>query len=187
MSDLSEPTHGSGYAIWIGPSQGSAEYEMLRRCIDDIARASRATAFVPHLTLLSGIKGDLATTRENVRSLANSPHPFDVELARVETGETHFQALYLLANPTRELMDANRLAQRACGREKPYDRPHLSLAYGSVSTETASQTKRFFDERIARTGAIRFAVRHLDLWNTKGPIENWHLVERFTLIRENVP
>ncbi len=172
---------GSGYALWVGPGEDTNEYATIRRCVDEIAAAYQAPSFVPHVTLLSEIRTDLTAAREGARRLATELRTFDIWLEGTGSDEVYFRALYARAIQTRDLMDANGLARRIYGLEKPPYAPHASLAYGAFSPETISRIKDSFAERIAAASRVRFAVRHLDLWDCRGPAEDWTLVERFPL------
>ncbi len=188
MNEHNTDRHGSGYAIWIGPNANSKEYASLERCIERIAVTHNTPTFPPHLTLLSGIKFDEATVVEQVRLLAASLQPLTIELEEVDAGKTYFQALFVRAKQTSELMAANHLAQQHCHRHKPIFTPHASLAYGDLTPATAAHIKYVFAEQIAATRCT-FTTHSLDLWNTRGPLETWHHIKRFPLTNtpENSP
>ncbi len=184
MNEHHTDCHGTGYAIWIGPHEESDEYYALSHCITAIAKANNTPTFVPHLTLLSGIKDDEPTVRERTKQLATLLHPFEVELKELEIGQTYFQTLFIKAKQTAELMAANQLAQEVCQRHKLY-MPHASLAYGDFTALTLTKIKRDFENEFADVTGTTFTAHHLDLWITKGPIEHWSLLERFPLTPEN--
>jgi 2',3'-cyclic-nucleotide 3'-phosphodiesterase len=90
-------------------------------------------AFQPHITLAS-VPAEEAPPREVVASyIAELRLPFQVRLKALRTGDTKWTGVYLVVEPSAELLALRRLIYEKLGREEPPVEekkfPHLSLYY----------------------------------------------------------
>jgi 2'-5' RNA ligase len=162
--------------LWFSPA--GAVRARLRRLIKRLAMHYGTEAFIPHVTLL----GSLAGARDDILArselLAHRMPPFAIRLARADMHDYFFEALFIHARHSPELMRANRLARSVFG--KPGGRkfmPHLSLLYGDLPVAA----KELILDRIGWRFDLGFEVRHVELWAIRGGPNKWTRVKRLPL------
>lgn len=163
-------TPGEGtLALWL-TVEGEAR-EQIAKVIHDLARETVGPAFVPHVTLLSGIR---RTDEEVVSALASSgalaPAPA-IELVRVSSSGSYYQAVVLEVALTEDLSRLRGRVERLFGMPPTPFSPHLSLVYGELPAAQREAIMR--DARVQALLSLRFEVRRLEIWSVRGPTSAW--------------
>ena len=165
-----------GYSIWLIPS--GDVYQKLAEIISQLSDKYSAPNFEPHVTLI----GDLLGAKEEIISkttkLAGSLKPFEIKLKRVDYLDEYFKCLFVRAEKTKELIQANNLAKEIFNRKfDPEFMPHLSLLYGDFIPEI--KEKILGD--LGREFNIDFEVKSIHLFSTTGEVKDWHRIKEFPL------
>ncbi|KUF93851.1 Palmitoyltransferase ZDHHC7 [Phytophthora nicotianae] len=137
---MADPTDiVAGFSIWAVPGQPAAQE--LEDVIETYADRLQTPPFLPHMTVLSGVKG-LSAEEVTVKlsELADSMQVLDVEIQTVtfkvvalEMDELYFQCVFGLLKLTSELLRAHGCAKEIYATERKEDfMPHVSL-YGAAT------------------------------------------------------
>ena len=164
---------GRAPSLWLIPEGDEAL--ALDSLVSELREEHGGPYFLPHLTLLSGLKAtDLI---ERTRLLATQVAPFEIRLSRASWGARWFQCVYLLAELAPPLLAARRTACAALGASPTATfLPHISLLYGDQPAQTRAQICHSL-----KTIPRGFHARELVLVNTVGPAEQWSEMARFPL------
>lgn len=158
----------SKYALWLRPF-GDIAFSLKQR-IRKLSEAHGSPLFEPHVTLLGGLTNSEVELVQMTNTIAISLKPFDVVLTRAGCRDTYFQSLFVYVEPSKELMNARKTAERLFGYESDEKfEPHLSLMYGNYPRE---QKERILNS-MGREFHIRFPVDHLLLIQTGGDPSAW--------------
>lgn len=130
-----------------------------------------------HLTLTSGLTGDLAAIISTCgRLLARQP-ALAIDLRRLVVGGTAFAAVLAEARPTPALLRLRRRLRRAWGLADEPFAPHLSLWYG----DPGPQAEAALAALRGRLPVAGFRCRAVELWRIQGPPAQWGRVARWRL------
>lgn len=167
------------YSLWLMPKSGTAAHTRLtstiKRYADEYEDAPR---FPPHLTVLGRIDVDDETARETVRALAAGQAQMRVRLTAPHCSTTRFQCVYLLAEPTQELLALHRDAEQAFARERGNMYvPHVSLIYSHIPIAE----RRTLLEAINLSLPLDVPMNRLCLTDVSGDVPDWSLVEEIGL------
>ncbi len=168
----------SGYSLWLVPDVNSELYHRLTRCIAEVAARFRTPTFIPHVTLLGGLNDHGLYGK--VEKLAGSLKPYQMRLGELDSDDTYFKILFSKIEQTTAVMHARTLARQLFKVNEEAYAPHLSLAYGNLSSEQVDVLK----DEIARTYYLpgaEFLVREIHLWRTEGTVFGWYELEAFPL------
>lgn len=166
----------TSYSIWLMPS-GKINDE-LSKMISDLALQFAAPVFPPHVTLIGNLNGRETELCSQTQNLAACIESFAVRLTTVDTLDEYFRCLFLRAEATFALLEANRQARIVFHREQdPAFLPHLSLMYGNFD----SQVKAKIVASIGREFNQLFSVSQLHLFSTAGEPKTWYHVKKFEL------
>jgi 2'-5' RNA ligase len=127
------------YSTWFMPS--GKTYEELSKMILYLSKENSTPLFEPHITLLGSIVEAEAKVFEKISIIANRLQPFEIKLMHVGYQDEFFRCLFIKAEKSTELTEANSLAKKLFNREKdPSYMPHLSLMYGNFNPEIKEKT-----------------------------------------------
>ena len=122
------------YHLWL-TSEGEGR-DQLAEVIAQLSLRFKSPSFEPHITLLSGIKGEEHVVCEQAKVLARSIKPFSVNFLEIGYEEEYFRCLYLHVEKTSDILNAQQRASILCEKILPaVYRPHVSLLYGIVPLE----------------------------------------------------
>ena len=166
----------TGYSIWLMPS-GQVRDE-LSKTISHLSNQYATPVFQPHVTLLGDLAGNEAEISSQVQQLASRLRPFQITLTTVDCLPAYFHCLFVRAEETPALAEANQMARLIFHREQDAKfMPHLSLMYGNFSAET----KRQIVQTLGREFSIAFPVKTIHLYSTNGEPKEWHPVQEFEI------
>uniref|UniRef100_H3GTW0 Cyclic phosphodiesterase-like protein n=1 Tax=Phytophthora ramorum TaxID=164328 RepID=H3GTW0_PHYRM len=150
----------AGFSVWAVPGQSAAQE--LGDVIKTYAGRLQTLPFLPHMTVLSGVKLDkrllkglsVAEVTTKLSELADSMRALDVEIQTVT-----FKIYAVERND--EFM------------------PHVSFIYGDLASEARAALAK---ELRPRLDGRRLKMEALQVWRTVGPVETWELVAELPLL-----
>ena len=169
-------TRSIGLSLWLQPS--GELYDELGKMISQLSSKYGAPIFPPHVTLLGDLLGDEKEITTQAQQLASRLEPFQITLTTVDYLDSYFRCLFVHAEETPALVEANRLARNIFHREQdPRFMPHLSLMYGTFDDET----KKRIIESIGREFNKSFPVDRIHLLSCNGEPKDWYRVQALML------
>jgi 2'-5' RNA ligase len=168
----------NGYTLWFAPS-GEAR-EKLAIIISSLARKFGGPVLKPHVTLISGLAGNMEDIAKKSSELALSIRPFKISLNDVDGTDRYFRCIFIRAEKIPELMSAGGLAMQIFGRmnDDGY-MPHLSLFYGKLP----QKTRKEIIAKIGRNFNLAFKAKSMHLVMTEGEPARWHSLRKFPLTK----
>ncbi|XP_062179237.1 cyclic phosphodiesterase-like [Phragmites australis] len=171
------------YSVWALPPEPVRD--RLRRAMEALRAAHGFPAFEPHATVVGAIRLRRAQAIEMLRAAAAGVRPYTVRVAGVARGDFFYQCVYLLLEPTPEVVEAS---DHCCGhfgyeRSTPY-MPHVSLLYGDLTDEEKEEARKKVEELDKDICGLQFEVSELALYRTDTEdksLESWELVEVYHL------
>ena len=166
------------FSLWLMPT-GKA-YDKLKGLISKLSKKHSAPNFEPHVTLLGDIVEPEESALAKTGQLASCTNPFKIKLTGVKYLDEYFRCLFIRAEESDEIMQANRKAQEIFNKKQGQKfMPHLSLMYGNFPAETK-------EEIIAEIGKefdTSFEAKsiHLILASKKIGPKDWKKIKKFTL------
>ena len=156
-----------------------------------------AFEFFPHVTLLGGINQPkdqvLATTEQLIEKIKS----LDIKFDKVSYGEIFHQCVYILCNPSDELLAAGAEAKRAFNLDPTSTyMPHLSLVYSHIDAETRQSISAEEQDRLFGSGGgdekgplqvDGFLADSIAVWYTPvedETLESWRAVAVYPLKKE---
>jgi 2'-5' RNA ligase len=173
----------SGYSLWLVPDVNSEAYRILKRCIDDLAQVYQTPSFVPHITLLGGVQDSSGRMQRDTKELAGRLHHCPIQLDAIGSNGIYFQILFARVKPVRAIYNRNTEAKKFFGIHSSVCYvPHLSLAYGNLSSEQVRALQHRLSGQSYVIPGIKFLARKMELWYTQGPVQDWTKIEVFPLV-----
>ena len=172
MAELNE------YSLWIVPS--SDVKQRFSGMIDDLAGRYEAPKFEPHMTLLGDLKGNEEGLLNKAYEIAGAISPFRIRMTEIDYLDAYFRCLFIRAEETGPLMEANEKAREVFGRQtSPKFMPHISIMYGEYPNELK---ERIIGE-LGREQNIEFDVESICfVYSSKNiPINEWRVIKEFSL------
>ncbi len=159
------------YSIWLMPT--GAVRDELARWIGDLSREFSSPLFPPHVTLIGGLEGSEENLSAATQDLAARLRPYVVQLGDVGYLDEFYRSLFVRADKTPAVLDANAQARAVlrCENDAEY-MPHLSLMYGYCEREM----KEKIVARIGKRLNLSFNVTALYLYSTLGDTKGWYQV-----------
>ncbi|MCR4330845.1 MAG: hypothetical protein NUV49_03115 [Patescibacteria group bacterium] len=170
---MTDTTHG--YSVWLVPEGAVGEY--LQRVISDLSMKYETPTFEPHVTLISGMDRETEALEYTVQ-IARRLRPFYIELGVPQRGDKYFRSLFAEVKETPELMEANKVAQKVCGKKEIY-KPHLSLLYGELGGEVSLHALAYVRSRFQQGGG--FPVVNLFLYKNEVDPWRWQRIAGFKI------
>jgi hypothetical protein len=167
----------SGLSLWLVPD--AAAGALLEAVIAELASRLGGPRFRAHLTLLPGLPGTEAEALVRGATLAAATPPVSLTLARVAHTPAYFRCLFLEAERTAELLGTHQRARRLFGGGPDEFRPHVSLAYGRLSTAVGEPGARALQEALRLPMTMR--GERVEVWATRGDVSRWRALDGFAL------
>lgn len=165
------------FCLWLVPDlETEAE---LAELLVELSADLGGPLFSPHLTLIGETEDEREALDRKLADIAARFPAFDATVARVETGDSYYQSLYLRFDNTGAL---RALKEALVAVTAPEDveafMPHISLFYGD-STGKADAAARLQDAWAGRS--IRFDRLVIVPSGRRVPIEEWKELGSFQL------
>jgi 2'-5' RNA ligase len=177
---MKDPNSGqtSGYHFFLTISEPLISE--LNRTITELAEKMHSSAFVAHCTLIAEIPDAPGLSEEMIleqaKRLAATTRPLTLTLDTVEIEDTFFRALTIRPAPSVALDALHTQARELFSMQdpRPYQ-PHVSLLYGTFSTEEKRQVSTTLVLPLGRT----FVAESLQVFKTHGSVDQWELKGTF--------
>jgi 2'-5' RNA ligase len=155
---------------WLVPAF-SPERDRLVATIDRLAVERDAPRFQPHVTMVPTFDSDEDVAIHTLKSLVADVLPFDVTFSALGHEEVYFRALYLIADPSAQLMALHQAGRRVWALAPSPYMPHLSLLYSDLTEEQKRPIIENIDILLPLT--VRFDAA--ELWVRGHPeVHNWY-------------
>ncbi|BFI43012.1 hypothetical protein MPTK2_8g14170 [Marchantia polymorpha subsp. ruderalis] len=170
------------YSVW---ALAPADHPGLEEAASHLLRDYGGPKFEAHVTVLGGIALAREDAIAKLQSLCRSLPPISYRLTGVDRGSFYYQCIYLTADPTPQVMEANAKAQSVFGQApaKEY-MPHLSLIYGDLSDEDLNSAKAVAEKYSQFYKNSEFVVNKLCLYETDTNdkmLTTWKRIAEFPL------
>lgn len=162
---------------WLVPAAGAAR-DYLAATIDTLAAEHGTPRFEPHVTMAGRFHSGEQAAARALTSIAAGVRPFGVRFAAAGHEQAYFRALYLRAEPSRQLTALHKAARAAWALDaRPYT-PHLSLLYADIAEERKRAIAGALDIPLPLTIRIDAA----ELWaDHQAGVPGWRRVARIPL------
>ncbi|XP_008383549.3 cyclic phosphodiesterase-like [Malus domestica] len=171
------------YSVWALPPDDVAP--RLKKLMQGLRAEFGGPQFEPHITVVGAISLTLDDALAKFRSASEGLKAYDAKVDRVATGTFFYQCVFLLINPTPQVVEASAHCSGHFGFKSstPY-MPHLSILYGDLTDEEkkkAQEKASTLDESIA---SLSFPVTRLALYKTDTDditLKSWEKIAECTL------
>ncbi|KAK9132308.1 hypothetical protein Scep_011836 [Stephania cephalantha] len=154
------------YSVWAMPT--NAARERLKRVMEALRSEFGGPEFDPHITLVGAIKLTESEALDKFRSACEDlKRAYTVQMKSVSYGTFFYQCVYLLLQPTPQVMDVNAHCTGHFGYKSstPY-MPHLSLLYGDLTEEMKQRAKERVEVLDSSLGSLTFDIDSIALCKT---------------------
>ncbi|XP_039800230.1 cyclic phosphodiesterase-like isoform X1 [Panicum virgatum] len=166
------------YSVWALPP--APIRDRLRRIMEGLRAAHGGPAFEPHATVVGDFRSRRSAALEVLRTAAAGVQPYTARVTGVARGSFFYQCVYLLLEPTPEVVAAS---DYCCGhfgyKGKTPLMPHVSLLYGDLTDEEEESRKKV-EELDKDICGLESEISELALYRTDTAdksLESWELVE----------
>lgn len=171
-------SEGKSLTLWLIPS--SPEFEGLKTIIYQNQLQVKESIFIPHITLLTGIKA-VPDLSDKIQGLADSMSRLTLPCQELQKGDDYFHCLFipvLLSGQLKQLRDS---AEHLFSASRPHPfQPHVSLIYSDpLSRDVYKLAKSLPD-----FSKWDLSISRLELWDTHGPVDRWNSHFRAELPKE---
>ncbi|MFC1663794.1 2'-5' RNA ligase family protein [Patescibacteria group bacterium] len=164
------------YSIWLIPT--GEVYKRFKEKISQLSRQYNSPNFDPHITLIGELVGSEEEVATKTTKLTNIIQPFKIKFLKADYFDEHFKALFIRAEKTTDLIEANKKASKVFGLPNNLDyMPHLSFIYGDFD----SKTKEEIIKNLGREFNVDFEVKSIHLFFTTGEVKDWYKVGEYHL------
>ncbi|EEF40143.1 Cyclic phosphodiesterase, putative [Ricinus communis] len=171
------------YSVWAIPAEDVSA--RLKKLMEDLRSEFGGPQFEPHVTVVGAISLTEEEALEKFRSSCDGLTRYIATVDRVATGTFFYQCIYLLLNPSPEVVRASAHCTGHFGYKSstPY-MPHLSLLYGDLTDDEkkkAQEKTNILDESI---NGLSFQISRLALWKTDTEdrtLKSWEKIAECTL------
>ncbi|KAJ3671009.1 hypothetical protein LUZ60_008435 [Juncus effusus] len=167
------------YSVWALPPEPARS--RLKNLMAGLRAEFGGPEFDPHVTVVGAITLTPDSAVEMIRSAAAGLRPYTARVKSVSSGSFYYQCVYLLVEPTAEVVEAS---NHCCGHfgyqsSSPY-MPHLSLLYGDLSDEEKEKAVKRVEELEKEICGLTLEISELALCKTDTEdksLKSWEKVE----------
>ncbi|GFZ06171.1 RNA ligase/cyclic nucleotide phosphodiesterase family protein [Actinidia rufa] len=154
------------YSVWAVPSEDVRE--RLKRLMSGLRSEFDGPEFEPHVTVVGAISLTEEDALDKFRAACHGVKAYTATVEKVAAGTFFYQCVFLLLNPTAEVVETSSHCTGHFGYKSPTPyMPHLSLLYGDLTDEEkkkAQEKANGLDESI---GSLSFQINRLALYETE--------------------
>ena len=161
--------------IWLVPTPGPVRDHLLAT-IHRLAAEHDAPRFQPHITLAATFDAAANSAAKTLRSMVADTPPADETFTTLGHEPTYFRSLYLLPEPSAQLMSLHEAAHRtwATGPGWPF-MPHLSLLYSDIP----ERQKQPIIDTLEIPLPLTVSFDAIELWAREDlQVDGWYRVAR---------
>lgn len=166
------------YSVWLMPEKKSEELEKLQSLISEYSREYGTPDFVPHVTLVGGLKISESRVMTEVSKLADKFESLKINFRGSHFSTTRHQCNYLLVEPEVNLLSMHKKIIERLGLEEDMYVPHLSLVYGDLELRDRTVLDEKIEDRKLPGG---FTCSRIVVYGTSGDEDDWSLKKEFRL------
>lgn len=118
------------YSLWLVPGADTTVRRQLQATITELAAGHEdAPVFEPHVTVFAGIDEERTVLEETTQTFAAGTDPLELSFEGVSWSTTRHQCIFLVVEPTLELVELHRSARDTVDGRSAAFHPHFSLVY----------------------------------------------------------
>ncbi|TVU20586.1 hypothetical protein EJB05_36800, partial [Eragrostis curvula] len=167
------------YSVWALPPEPVRG--RLRSIMEGLRAAHGGPAFEPHATVVGAIRLRRSQAIEMLRAAGAGVSPYTARVTGVARGDFFYQCVYLLLEPTPEVVGASDHCSGHFGYQRPTPyMPHVSLLYGDLTDEEKEEARKKVEELDKDICGLQFEISELALYRTDTEdksLDSWELVE----------
>lgn len=168
---------GGHYSLWLVPDAGAER--QFTEVIEYLGERFPGPRFAPHVTLLSGLRGNEDDLSAKTSELANELRSFKVSATGLAMEPYYFLNFYLKLESSANFLLAYQRANQAFSKSASSDfRPHVSLHYGTSPREE----KNSMGEQIHGQLPVNIGFDKLYLVQITLAVPNWRIIHRHDLV-----
>jgi len=162
--------------LWLVPQKET--YDEFQKIIQDLSKTYGTPRFEPHVTLVSGLRGNEVSLVEKIDAFALRKHRFSVTTKGMDYIRGFFTSLLLNIQNTPAIDQFNAQARQYLTPfgQGPYH-PHLSLLYGDI---TSQEQKRIIAGLNCAGQTI--LLNKLKLVKGHSDVSQWRVIREWSLI-----
>jgi 2'-5' RNA ligase len=159
------------YSLWLVPGADTTARRQLQATITELAAGHEdAPVFEPHITVFGGIDEERTVLEETTQTFAAGTDPLELSFEGVSWSTTRHQCIFLVVEPTLELVKLHRSAREEFDEPNTAYHPHLSLIYSEMDLEDRRDVAQSIDTMALPSG---ITCHRLELVDTIGPESEW--------------
>lgn len=167
------------YSIWLVPDEDSEAYSVFDELISEYSQKySDAPDFKPHVTVLGGIREPRETVEEHTRTLSEGKGRLELAFTTPSCSITNHQCVYLLVNPSVELLALHRSALDLFDANAGMYVPHLSLIYSEMDLSDRIREVQSIEMDSLPNSAW---IDTIEVFDTTGPVPDWERTATYSL------
>ena len=162
------------YCLWLRPTQN--QIDKYGQIISQLAHQYKSLSFPAHITLVSGLTGDLNSLKQSCQNIVDSTSKFDISCNTISYTDEFYKNFFVLADLSNNLIQLyeTTIQKLNFNSEEEYI-PHVSLYYGNLNLETQKKLAEELEDDYPKV----FNLERLDIYEHSGTIMQWYLVESF--------
>jgi len=166
------------YSVWLVPDEDTEEYGILSDIISEYSQKyPDAPDFKPHVTVVGGIEEN-GMVKDRTQEVASYHNELNLSFIDASCSTTNRQCVFLLVNPSVELLKLHERANNLLDRGVSMYTPHLSLTYSDMSFENRIREVQSI-ELNSLPDTVRMST--VELFDTTGAVSNWNRTGEYPL------
>ncbi|XP_061356400.1 cyclic phosphodiesterase-like isoform X2 [Gastrolobium bilobum] len=171
------------YSVWAIPPED--ERARFTKLMSALRSEFDGPQFEPHITVVGAISLTADEALTKLRSSCEGLKAYNVTVDGVATGTFFFQCVYLLLNPTPQVVETSTHCCSHFGYKNstPY-MPHLSLLYGDLTDEEKQKARERANILDDSLSGLSFQISRLALYKTDTEdktLKSWEKIGECTL------
>ncbi|KAJ3703986.1 hypothetical protein LUZ61_007691 [Rhynchospora tenuis] len=167
------------YSVWALPPESVRP--RLKSLMSGLRAEYGGPEFEPHITVVGAIRLTPESALEMIRSATSGLRPYKAKVTSVSRGTFFYQCVYLLIEPTKEVVEASADCCVHFGYQSstPY-MPHLSLLYQDLTDEEKDEAVKKAEELDKEICGLEFEISEFALYKTDTEdksLKSWEKIE----------
>ena len=166
----------ASFYLWLIPQKET--YDEFQKIIADLSKTYGTPLFEPHVTVVTGLRGNEDALTEKIDAFALGKHALSVISKGMDYKRGFFTALFLNIQRSSEIDRLNTQARQDLTPfgQGPYH-PHLSLLYGNITSQ--EQERIVADHNYAGQTIL---LNKLKLIKGHSDVSQWRVIREWSLI-----
>ena len=128
------------FSVWLVPSK--KHFLVLEKIITRLAKENQSPVFIPHCTLVGGIKSSPKHLFNEIHSFCDSNTSVNANTLQLDCEQTLFKSFFIQLKWDVKILNFQKKISKIFNKEELYQfDPHLSLMYKLVSYEKQQKIK----------------------------------------------